>query len=97
MGNNSQKYTAGWLSDNCVAFSRILPAIFVSIFEDFIPKNIESEYQRVFDALKMMLISFFVMICKLMSLDDISVSVLDHHIWVFLNCCHGLEEDVVLM
>ena len=80
MGNTSQKYTAGWLGDNCVASSHILLAIFVSSFEDFIPANVDVENQRVFDALKMMLISFFVMICNLMSFDDINVLVIDHHI-----------------
>ena len=88
---SSTAYTTGWLCDNCVAFSRIMPVTFTVLFNGIVEKSNEKYSQSLVEALSATIISLFVLIYQVMSPDDISPAVIHQHVKVFLSCCHQLE------
>ena len=95
MEHNSTKgtLTSGWLSDNCVAFGRIMPIFIHVIFsvvltagkKDQLPKSFKCAFENMFSA-------FFVLIYLVMSHKELHSTVIEEHIKAFCSCCYKFER-----
>lgn len=90
---NKGPMTTGWLCDNCVAFSRILPAVMSVLFVEIIEATHDRYNKDLIRAAEAMSISLFVMISLIMSPTDVNPVVIDHHVKVFLSCCYRYEQE----
>jgi hypothetical protein len=81
-----------WLSDNCLAFVRVMPMICGILFEDIVTNSTAEIHVKHTDQLKSLLVSCFVMISHIMSPDDVPPDVIDHHVKIFLQKCFCFGE-----
>ena len=87
--------TSGWLCDNCIAFARIMPALFVGIFFKHINSENLSFNETKHRRAQAMIVSGFVMICLIMSPEQVPRDVLMEHIKTFLSFCKLYSDTIV--
>ena len=92
---DSTPLTSGWLCDNFVAFTRIMPALFVNIFQAQISRNSPRFEDARFKLAQALIVSGFVMMSLLMSPEQVLTEVLLEHVKTFLLFCRKYMDVLV--